>query len=327
MSPKKSKKKKEKGLYCRGNSWYFRYQKEGKQYWVPLGSDKESAERQYRELKRQGTVHRSELSIVEVAQRWLAGYVATARNEKGQKLARVRVERYIMQFFTGVRISDLRSEQVRSYRLWIERKGVSTQTVKHVLADLRAMLRWAEDDGLIDRSPFPRRVMPRVQERPPDRLTDAEVANLLAVRDPHRFVIQLALTTGLRWGELTRVRAEDWSDGMLTIHQTKSGRVRRVPCPREFVRGRVGRLCPFSSASSFKRAIRRNTGVGRFHPHQLRHTFATRWLERGGSLAALQEVLGRASIVTTQRYARLGEAHVRAEAARVNCENLAQVIP
>ena len=47
------------------------------------------------------------------------------------------------------------------------------------------------------------------------------------------------------------------------------------------------------------------------------HTFACRWLECGGSLAALQEILGHASIVRTQRYARLGEEHVRTEAAKV----------
>jgi len=46
-------------------------------------------------------------------------------------------------------------------------------------------------------------------------------------------------------------------------------------------------------------------------------TFACRWLEQGGSLAALQEILGHSTIVVTQRYARLGETHVRAEAERV----------
>lgn len=46
--------------------------------------------------------------------------------------------------------------------------------------------------------------------------------------------------------------------------------------------------------------VRRMTGVEGFHVHQMRHTFACQWLERGGSLAALQQVLGHASITTTR---------------------------
>ena len=107
---------------------------------------------------------------------------------------------------------------------------------------------------------------------------------------------------------------------MIVIHQTKFGKVRRVPLSPallEELRFRVGRVLPVTSADGFNKQVRRRTGIARFHVHQLRHSFACRWLEAGGSLAALQEILGHASIVTTQRYARLGEAHVQAEASRI----------
>ncbi len=70
-------------------------------------------------------------------------------------------------------------------------------------------------------------------------------------------------------------------------------------------------------ANTFARWVRGNSSVKRFHAHMTRHTAACRWLEAGGSLAALQEILGHASIVTTQRYARLSEVHVKAEAERI----------
>ena len=106
----------------------------------------------------------------------------------------------------------------------------------------------------------------------------------------------------------------------MVVHQTKSGKVRRVPLPLPLVaesRARVGRLVPLKAADGLAKIVRRETGITHFHVHQLRHSFACRWLEAGGSLAALQEILGHASIVTTQRYGRLGEAHVQAEAERI----------
>jgi integrase len=57
-------------------------------------------------------------------------------------------------------------------------------------------------------------------------------------------------------------------------------------------------------------------GIARLHVHAPGYTFGCRWLERGGSLAALQEPMGHASIHTTQRYAWLAEDLVVREAAR-----------
>src|SRR5262249_31432615 len=127
--------------------------------------------------------------------------------------------------------------------------------------------------------------------------------------------------TGLRWGELSRAASGDVKDGVLTVHQTKTGKLRRVPIPRalqEELRLRIGPLIPFRYGDSFAKQVRKLSGVERFHAHQMRHTFACRWLERGGNLSALQRALGHSSIVTTERYARLTDELVRAEAERID---------
>ena len=220
-------------------------------------------------------------------------------------------------------------EDVRSFRLWLQsRFSLSVTSVWRVRSDVRCLFNWCEDAGLVERSPFPRRVMPRLQERPPDRLTDEEAAKLVSLPDPHGLVCRLALGTGLRLGELCRAQAADvkhvrasgtgeehW---FVEVSLTESKRVRRVPLAPDLlreVRQRVGRLVPYAigSPGSFAVRVRKLTGIEGFHVHQMRHTFACQWLERGGSLAALQQVLGHASIVTTQRYARLTDEIVMEE--------------
>ena len=112
----------------------------------------------------------------------------------------------------------------------------------------------------------------------------------------------------------------------LEVSQTKSKRLRRVPLSTDLileVRRRVGRLVPYAigSPGSFANLVRRSSGIPGFHVHQMRHTFACQWLERGGSLAALQQMLGHASITTTQRYAKLSDEAVMREAARMSADH------
>src|SRR5438094_2600515 len=107
-------------------------------------------------------------------------------------------------------VGRVKREDVRSFRLWLEtRTSLSVASVWHVLSDVRCLFNWCEDAGLVERSPFPKRVMPRLQERPPDRLTDEEAAKLAALEAPWGFVCRLALGTGLRWGELCRAQASE----------------------------------------------------------------------------------------------------------------------
>jgi integrase len=299
--------------------YWFRGLVHGRVRQIALGNDYQEALRRLRSLKADG-LPRNEVTLGKVAEQWLETYVPTTRNPKDVRLASQRVRDFLRPSLGHILLHKLTAEDLRAYRLQLERSRLSPQTVKHVLSDARCFLNWCEDTGLLDRSPFPRRLMPRVQERPPDRLTDEEVTALVSLPEPYGFVCRFALTTGLRWGELARAQATDIQRGMLVVHQTKSAKVRRIPLTQEIraeLRFRVGKLVPFRNSWSFTGRVRRRSGIERFHPHQLRHTFACRWLEAGGSLAALQELLGHSSIVTTQRYGRLGEAHVRDELERI----------
>ncbi len=315
-----------KGVFKRKGreSWYLRLYRDGRERWVSLGTDFAAAVKKAREI-RSGVVSMlgGRVTVLQAAERWLASYVQTRRTEKGQKLTAGRFRQYLEPFMGHMLLERVNGEDVRAYRLWLERNTkLSVTSVWHLLSDCRCLFNWCEEAGLVTRTPFPRRVMPKLQERPPDRLTDEEADRLRALPDPHRFVCRLALGTGLRWGELCRAQAADVERGFLLVHHTKSGKVRRVPLTGELlreVRMRVGRLVPFASLSpgSFAAVVRRATGIERFHVHQMRHTFACQWLERGGGLAALQQILGHASIVTTQRYAKLTDEAVMREAERL----------
>jgi integrase len=291
---------------------------------VSLGSDFTKALRRAQEI-RSGASNTlgGRVTVGQAAKRWLETFVQTRRNEKGQKLTEGRVRQYLEPYMGHYQVDRVTGEDFRAYRLWLERTTeLSATSVWHLLADCRCMFNWCEEAGVVAKSPFPRRVMPKLQERLPDRLTDEEAETLRSLPDPHGFVCRLAIGTGLRWGELTRAQASEVERDFLLVHHTKSRKVRRVPLTGELlaeVRSHVGRLVPFASLSpgSFANSVRRMSGIERFHAHQMRHTFACQWLERGGGLAALQQILGHASIETTQRYARLSDEVVMREAKRI----------
>ena len=283
-----------------------------------------------RELRHPGGA-RTGITVASAADEWLRTRIAAGRNVHNRRKARARAEKYLKPYLGRMPVREVTANHLRSYRLWLEglpgvhgKDRLATTTVAWVLGDARNFFYWAVETGLVDRSPVPRRLLPRLQERPPDHLTDEEVARILRTREPHRFVMRLALATGMRWSELCRARVSDLHDGMLIVHQTKSGKLRRIPLDhapelRVEIESRVGRLCPYGeeNSGSFAGVVRRQSGIQRFHFHQLRHTFAVNWLRRGGTLAVLQQILGHSTVVMTQRYAKLTDEHVRAEARRL----------
>ncbi len=318
------------GMFKRaGRGYYTRRRDNGRDRWISLGKDFDVASRKLREFDRRD-LPLVQITVREAAKRWLESYIATNRSAKCQKDAAQRVRDYLEPQLGYRQLGRVTKDDLRAYRLWLEKRDLGVLSVRHILADARCMLRWAEDSGWIDRAPVPRKLLPPVQERPPDRLTDSEVEAILSVPEPYAFVVRLGLGTGLRWGELQRAchtnlevtrGGDGFEQGTLVVAHTKSWKVRRVPLTRALyreLRSRIGLFLPIQNPWGFARMVRRFSEVKRFHAHQMRHTFACRWIEAGGSLAALQQMLGHSSVVTTQRYARISDDMVRREVERLD---------
>jgi integrase/recombinase XerC len=151
-------------------------------------------------------------------------------------------------------------------------------------------------------------------------------------------ILELLYSSGLRVGELVALRREDVSleEGAVRV-SGKGRKVRIVPVGEKALRAlgdylasrgergdsetagtgaalfrnlRGGRLTARSVARILDGALRRAGIARRLSPHGLRHTFATHLLESGADLRSIQEMLGHASLSTTQRYARVNVSHL-----------------
>ncbi|MDF3063953.1 MAG: phage integrase [Microvirga sp.] len=251
----------------------------------------------------------------------------------------------------GIELAEVAPEVLRGYLEDMVGRRLSAATVRRRFACLRAFFRRA---AALGRAPDPfgawRPQLPR-RKRLPRALSRPEVSVLVgalgadgrrrgpACRAELGLAVRLMLCTGLRVGELCRLRLDDVSpDGAtLRVHgkgardrvafvadaKLRAGlcaavRARRRTRPASdalLVNGRGAPLRPQSVRSDLRRLARAAGLPRRLTPHMLRHTAATLLIEGGVDIRFVQRVLGHASIATTEIY-----THVSDEALRTTLE-------
>ena len=338
-----------RNLVKRGETYYLRVRIRGKNVRRALGTDrceaKQRAGRMLEDLRKKGAPDVGCETVRSFSAKWLSEYIRNKRNEKGQTLAAQRMRDHVLPTIGNVELAQVTSSDLHRLRGVLAGKHRSPQTVRHVLSDVRCLFGYAVECGVVRYPPSVRPVLPRIPERAPQRLSDADVdAILAATPEKYGLVIRLALLTGLRWGELHTLqwRHVAWQpDPHLILEGTKSGRVRRVPLVPEAAallqreRARTSSVfvvphrgknpCSFVAAIS-RRIVQKEAMAGRaitfkWHFHQTRHTFACRWLDSGRSKEALQVVLGHSSIQMTERYGKMSDRPVFDEALRFGRES------
>jgi integrase/recombinase XerC len=223
---------------------------------------------------------------------------------------------------------------IRLYLANLDSRGLSRATVARRLYALRAFFKYLKCEGIIDRDPV-RSVLTLKQERHlPAVLQIPEITALIeqpmSLRD--RAWIELLYASGLRIAELVAIDVGDVAlDERLVKAHGKGGKERIVPFGRK-AQSAIRDYLAVREASGTERALFVNyrgrrisrRSVGRLFdlyrrnvslrdgvsPHTLRHSFATHLLNAGADLRGIQELLGHASLSTTQRYTQMNYAEL-----------------
>lgn len=258
----------------------------------------------------------------------------------------LEASRQLAVFLAGRDLAELSRGDIEAYLADVlTRHSPSTAAVR--FRSLQQLYKWATAEGLTDTSPMAAMHPPTVPDRPVPVLAADAIGLLLRACDGRAFperrdtaILRLFLEPGgLRLAELTGLSLSDVDlDHDVVVVMGKGRRPRAVPfgartgtAITRYVRERAKHPAARSPAlwlgargvpltpSGVAQIVRRRAvqaGIGRIHPHQLRHTSAHRWLAEGGSEGDAMRLFGWRSREMLQRYAATGADQRAQDAAR-----------
>jgi integrase/recombinase XerC len=234
---------------------------------------------------------------------------------------------------------EVRPRTLREFALELGKRGLDPASQSRILSTVRGFYRWLYETQRIAANPASSLRNPKLPQRLPAFLVEGEIGALLDL-PANDFLtarlscmLELLYAAGLRVSELTgldlqdllleqrtlRVLGKGNKERLVPFHEKAAGILKDYlgrrwewlaarqlpPTAALFLNQRGGRLTPTSVRTFLAAAMDRAALHKQVSPHALRHSFATHLLSRGMDLRAIQELLGHASLSTTQRYTHL----------------------
>ena len=237
------------------------------------------------------------------------------------------------------RPADVDHLLARGFLAELHQRGLRKSSSARKLAGLRSFFRYLCREGRLTANPARALQTPRQEKRIPAVLDEAQAASLLelpgdgtaAVRG--RAILELLYGTGIRCAEAVALDVHEIDIAARMVRVLGKGRKERIVLfgrraeaalsawlvergklrPRTdalFLNARGGRLSGRSVRTLVATRVKQLALARRCSPHTLRHSFATHLLMRGADLRAIQELLGHASLSTTQRYTHVDTRHI-----------------
>lgn len=277
---------------------------------------------------------------------WLRLEKGLAENTIRGYLADLRL---LLEYFEQQQLrfppSELRKAHLQQFIEWVTQENeFAALTRARLLSSLRSFCTYLVLEEVLETNPTELLQGPKLEKKLPDVLEEEETINLIdAARSVEPFgirntaILEVLYSCGMRVSELTTLRLSDlfFEDGLLRVIG-KGSKQRFIPAGEHvkeavelYLRQRIeGKISPkhrdivFLSRNGnalsrvmvfniVKQAAQAAGIKKKVSPHTLRHCFATHLMKGGANLRAVQEMLGHASITTTEIYTHLDRQHLQ----------------
>ena len=242
-------------------------------------------------------------------------------------------------------VIDMTRASIRGFLAECNNAKLAPRSLARKLASLRAFCRYLIREDVIDINPTLNIASPKLDKKLPHYLTKTEMKALLQLPDTQTLeglrdfvILALFYATGMRVSEVTNLKIENlrFDQGVFRI-SGKGNKTRLAPMGQDlrkhlekylnrrkneeklalefndyiFVKNNKEPFTREQISMLVRNYIKRVANIEKAHPHALRHTFATHLLNEGADIMSVKELLGHASLSTTQIYTHVSADHLK----------------
>jgi integrase/recombinase XerD len=271
----------------------------------------------------------------------IADFISYIASEKGLAVNTIEAYKRDLDNFTaflqGISFSSVTSLQIIAYLSHLKQKGYASSSICRALMAIKVFFRFLTREGFIPSNPALYLESPKLWQLIPEVLSFEEVEKLLNQPDTEELpgardkaILEMLYASGLRVSELCSMDLYSVDDTMVRV-MGKGGKERMVPIGESAIKS-LDHYLSFLDGVEQKalfvndkgKRISRNfvwkmikdyakkAGIAKnISPHTLRHSFATHLLDNGADLRIIQEMLGHASIGSTERYTHVSQSRLQ----------------
>jgi len=240
---------------------------------------------------------------------------------------------YLVENYDSLSLLEIKSSFIRSWLVSMKSGDISSKSINRKASSLKSFFKYQLKLGSISTSPMISISTPKIKKRLPEFVLEEDLDTLLNIVEfpdnwkgkTERLVIQVFYSTGMRLSELINLKESDvdFSNSQLKV-LGKGNKMRNIPLSNDmlsliriyisqkpksieeiknlFVNEQGKKLQQRSVYAFVHNYLSLITTIKKRSPHILRHSFATHLMNNGADLNAVKELLGHASLASTQVY-------------------------